>query len=94
MKARCYKCGLTWNISLLHKMDKQGYECPVCEWKRKQGARKQQAKSEILRRCAPQNDTGCAQNDRKERKARAEHEEPKALKTDVSKVSEAVKVRK
>lgn len=35
MQAKCYKCGLVWNISILHKMSKLGYECPHCEQKRK-----------------------------------------------------------
>lgn len=39
MKAKCRTCGLYWIISTRAPIPKQGYECPVCDVKRKRASR-------------------------------------------------------
>ena len=44
MRAKCFKCGKVYGISVFHRIGREGYECPVCEKKRiaekKNGVRK------------------------------------------------------
>lgn len=35
MKAICFKCSEVYGISVFHPIGRHGYECPVCERKRK-----------------------------------------------------------
>lgn len=35
MTAKCVNCGLSWNVSILHKIPRTGYTCPHCDGKRK-----------------------------------------------------------
>lgn len=35
MTARCVICGLSWNVSILHKIPRTGYTCPKCDGRKK-----------------------------------------------------------
>ena len=41
MTAKCVNCGLSWNVSILHKIPRTGYTCPHCDGRKKiKGAEK------------------------------------------------------